>query len=331
MNLSLSEVDRQRQSLAEDYSLLAIGLLRSIEARANEAETLLVSAIEQGSFELADQASKMLVQAAQEASLFWESSFGAQFLSVMAQKGAVGAGSMVGLPFWIGLDVAILRLDIASEAIRIGIYDSGVRVAERVREVFAQAIRTRDSLPDQRRAEAIKAYARTVAPTVKADLETRLLAWAASETRLAYRKGSGLFMSGRSEIEFWRWTSNRTSRTCPICLALDGELFPKSVELISHVACECWKTPVLVGREEASSFSLSSSWAEAQGRDFLRRVLGPTKANMLASGAIGWRDLVRFEQTVFGPVPRLRTIDDLQSDPGGRATAGGYGILLPGL
>ena len=70
----------------------------------------------------------------------------------------------------------------------------------------------------------------------------------------AYREASRLsYEEHKDVLAGWRWTAARGPRTCVICWAMDGTIFPTDTPLQSHPNCRCVMVPVRHGEAARES------------------------------------------------------------------------------
>lgn len=104
-------------------------------------------------------------------------------------------------------------------------------------------------------------------------------------------------------VKAWRWTCTLSSRTCPACLAMDGQLFPISEDgPIGHQNCRCRATPVTATWKELGFDDIPEpqfrdktgrEWYDTQSEKTQRRIMGDDRYAALQSGAITWDDIPR--------------------------------------
>jgi SPP1 gp7 family putative phage head morphogenesis protein len=132
----------------------------------------------------------------------------------------------------------------------------------------------------------------------RAELITR------TESLRAYRESQRTnYKANASVISGWRWVSARDSRTCPICLAMDGSEHELDEQMATHPACRCTQSPIPKYRRVARQ----------TGEDFLRekpeaeqkRILGPSRYARW-KGGMSLRDMVEtVPNSKWGPSTRL--------------------------
>ncbi len=126
--------------------------------------------------------------------------------------------------------------------------------------------------------------ARTIARTEMLDASRA----AALQSRLA----------NRDVLAGWRWMCSLSSRTCPSCLAMNGEVFPADEPgPDDHPSGRCTAVPVtkrwadlgIDGVDEpASQFPDARAWFDQQTDDVQRQIMGQTRLDKLRSGALSW-------------------------------------------
>lgn len=142
----------------------------------------------------------------------------------------------------------------------------------------------------------------------RAELITR------TESLRAYRESQRTnYKANASVISGWRWVSARDSRTCPICLAMDGSEHELDEQMATHPACRCTQSPIpkyrRVARQTGEDFLREKSEAEQ------KRILGPSRYARWKAG-MPLRSMV---ETVpnkrWGPSTRLIPLSRLGDAP----------------
>jgi SPP1 gp7 family putative phage head morphogenesis protein len=132
----------------------------------------------------------------------------------------------------------------------------------------------------------------------RAELITR------TESLRAYRESQRTnYKANASVISGWRWVAARDSRTCPICLAMDGSEHELDEQMATHPGCRCTQSPIPKYRRVTRQ----------TGEDFLRekpeseqkRILGPSRYR-LWKGGMPLRSMVEtVPNSKWGPSTRL--------------------------
>lgn len=135
----------------------------------------------------------------------------------------------------------------------------------------------------------------------------------------AYRtKTVESFAANSSVVEAWRWTASKSNRTCPLCLALDGTVFPTTRAFSSHPMCRCTPVPVFVNRDFDYG-TKGADWFASKDESVRREIIAGKAATsklweMMQRGDVDLYDLVDMKQTAYGWQPRQRTLRELQDD-----------------
>ena len=150
---------------------------------------------------------------------------------------------------------------------------------------------------------------RTIARDVQDALNVsrnRALVLARNELNRAYR-GSQLanYRANSDTVSQYRWTCDKSARTCLACLAMDGSLHDLDEEMAAHVACRCVPVPVtkswsdILGplgidtstiEETSIDIQSGSDWLDEQPRETQKEVLG-NKYDGWVSGAFSLREI----------------------------------------
>lgn len=133
----------------------------------------------------------------------------------------------------------------------------------------------------------------------------RALATARTEVNRVRRETTRQIYQENSDIiTGWEWVANKSSRTCPVCLALDGTIFKLSTFFPQHVNCRCTLIAVIAGVERPKR-TLGKDWFEAQSDDVKEKILGKDAFAAFARGEvelkdfIGWKTSPEFGKSVY--------------------------------
>lgn len=121
----------------------------------------------------------------------------------------------------------------------------------------------------------------------------------------------------------WRWSCSLSPRTCPACLAMNGQQFPTSTPgPLGHVNCRCARVPVAKSWHELGfpglnelpdHFPDARSWFDGLSPQEQVRIMGPTRLRLLQSGQITWDDLaVKHRNPNWRPSYQPRTLTNLR-------------------
>lgn len=139
----------------------------------------------------------------------------------------------------------------------------------------------------------------------------RALLVARTETIRAYRMTTLENYRANSEVvSGWRWTSARDKRTCPICLAMDGQAFTLETQMGTHPACRCALLPI--NRYRPVSRGTGEEWLRNQPEAYQKQVLGPARWEVWQGGEMSLPDFVKVTRSPeWGEGRALRPIREL--------------------
>lgn len=130
-------------------------------------------------------------------------------------------------------------------------------------------------------------------------------------TRQIYEENSDV-------ITGWEWVAAKSSRTCPVCLALDGRIFKLEEPFPNHINCRCVMIPVIDGVERPRR-TLGADWFDRQPDDVKEKILGKLGAAAYNDGQIrmedfiGWRNSKEFGRSVYTkPLAKVLADKDLK-------------------
>lgn len=113
-------------------------------------------------------------------------------------------------------------------------------------------------------------------------------------------------------VKEWEWRANLSSRTCAMCLAMDGQRFPLDTPFGSHVNCRCYPVPVPTGWGEADR-ETGIDWFHRQPGGTQVDVLGPGKLKEYRAGKLTLPDLVGYrEDPEWGPERYEKSLKQLR-------------------
>lgn len=147
------------------------------------------------------------------------------------------------------------------------------------------------------------------------DKESRQRAIVISRTEINRVYRSSLIDSYRANdhvFSGWVWRSARDRRTCPVCLAMDGQRFKWDDPFGSHPACRCTPDPILRYLDDpAEEADTGEAWLRQQSEGRQLEALGPTRHKAWKEG----KPLAEMVQIVpndrWGPGRKMRTLQDL--------------------
>ena len=157
----------------------------------------------------------------------------------------------------------------ATDAVRQAMLEGAVlgqnttRVASRARQLLDANAHNKQQDPE---------IIRSLRLTVRTEMHRA----ARETTREVYRENG---------IREWQWRSARTPRTCVICWAMDGKVFPVSEPMATHVACRCVKLPVIRKSDVAERETGAEAFAKLE-KGYQKQILGEERFKLYESGEI---------------------------------------------
>jgi SPP1 gp7 family putative phage head morphogenesis protein len=133
-----------------------------------------------------------------------------------------------------------------------------------------------------------------------------------TETMRAYRESTRLSYEVNSDVVVgWRWLAALGARTCPVCVAMHGQIRPTSERFGSHPNCRCTLVPVLVG-QETEAFEMGEEWLQKQSEVLQEGILGKAGAEAWRSGAVRLDDFVETRNDPdWGLVRSVRSVSEM--------------------
>ena len=190
-----------------------------------------------------------------------------------------------------GADVARLRPDAVEDLVGILsdgsplrelLDDLGIQAAQSVEDTLLHAVAT---------GRSPRRTARDLRDALGGDM-TRALRITRTEHLRAYRTTALRSYQANDDIlRGWQWRASPQRRTCPVCLAMDGQEFGLDVPFASHPNCRCTPIPLL-RRRDAPQRETGAEWLARQSADVQDEILGPQAGALYRDGKLALTDLV---------------------------------------
>lgn len=155
---------------------------------------------------------------------------------------------------------------------------------------------------------------------------TRSLTIARTEVLRSYRVASiKSYAANDDVVDMWEWVASKSSRTCAVCLAMDGQTFPLSELFGSHPNCRCTPVPVTKSYAEIGIVGVpdtprpaqetGAEWFAKQDAATQDEVLGVAAASLYRAGSVKLSDFVGFrDDPKWGPVRWQKSLKAVLSD-----------------
>lgn len=128
-------------------------------------------------------------------------------------------------------------------------------------------------------------------------------------TRQIYQENSDI-------IEGWEWVASKSSRTCPLCLAMDGRIFPLDEPFPQHVNCRCTMISILKGLKRRPR-TIGKDWFESQSDAAQEEILGKEAFAAYKQNDLTLDDFVAFRNDKrFGKSVTRRPLAKILADKG---------------
>jgi SPP1 gp7 family putative phage head morphogenesis protein len=134
-------------------------------------------------------------------------------------------------------------------------------------------------------------------------------------TRQIYQENSDIISS-------WEWVAAKSTRTCVLCLAMDGTIFKLKDEFPQHVNCRCTMIPVMRHRPKRT---LGKDWFNTLSDIDKEKILGKDAFAAWQNGDIkdlkdfvGWKNDKRFGKSIYRkPLAQILADQNSQGGAGG--------------
>lgn len=131
-----------------------------------------------------------------------------------------------------------------------------------------------------------------------------------------YREASRQQYDSTGAVTGYKRFAAKDPRTCPLCLALDGEVYPTDELMNVHPNDRCIMVPIVRGVPEIT-WETGEEWLRRQDPAIQQGVLGPTAFEAWDNGQIELRDLVnKTEHPIWGPSLERVPMSSLIETPG---------------
>lgn len=121
----------------------------------------------------------------------------------------------------------------------------------------------------------------------------------------------GARMANSDILRGWMWMATKSSRTCPACLAMDGQVFDLDTPgPEGHQQCRCNAAPIARSwrdlgfdiDEPADVYQTGRDWFDEQLEKVQTQIMGAERLRRLKGGDLAWDDLaVRRENPGWRP------------------------------
>jgi SPP1 gp7 family putative phage head morphogenesis protein len=133
---------------------------------------------------------------------------------------------------------------------------------------------------------------------------------ARTEQIRAYRESTRAEYAARGVEQYQRHCS-KSDRTCPVCLALDGEVYPVNELMPSHPGCRCFMTRYT---GEKSDYQNAQDWFAGLKEERQREILGRGHFELYQKG-VPLREFVKVtDDPVWGPTLGLKPLKEILLD-----------------
>ena len=212
-----------------------------------------------------------------------------------------------------GVGATFNRLPVEAVERMVGLTGDGSPLLDVLRNAYPDAVNAATNT-------LIDATARGVNPRETADRMmqaaggtalNRALVIARTEQLRVYREAARAQYVESGLVRGFRRLATHDHRTCPACLALEGEFYDVASPLRTHPQCRCAMIPVVKGYRELR-FEYGEPWLRSQPEETQRAILGK-------GGYEAWRHgvpLSRFvsvtPNSTWGDTVRVTPIKDLR-------------------
>lgn len=142
-----------------------------------------------------------------------------------------------------------------------------------------------------------------------------------TETLRAYRSSTQqIYRANQDIVDGWVWVAIFSSRTCAMCLAMNGTEHPNSEEFSSHPSCRCTAVPKTKSfrelgipvAEPVRDYGDATAWLRSKSAAEQDQILGKRAGQAFRSGRVDLQDFVRETQSSrWGLVRSVQPISNI--------------------
>ena len=134
---------------------------------------------------------------------------------------------------------------------------------------------------------------------------------ARTEQLRVYREAGRQQYETTGLVNDYKRLSAKDARTCAVCLALDGEIYPTGELMHVHACDRCTMVPNVIGMPRIE-WETGGQWLRKQDSDIQTEILGPGAYELLNTGKIELKDLAqKVEHPVWGPSLQRTPLSEL--------------------
>lgn len=110
----------------------------------------------------------------------------------------------------------------------------------------------------------------------------------------------GARMANSDVLRGWMWMATKSARTCPACLAMDGQVFDLGTPgPEGHPSCRCTAAPLTKSMrdlgfdvdEPVDIYQAGRDWFDEQPEKVQAAIMGPERLRRLRDGSLSWDDI----------------------------------------
>ncbi len=125
-----------------------------------------------------------------------------------------------------------------------------------------------------------------------------------------------IFKENDDLVEGWEWVASKSSRTCPLCLAMDGRTFPLDEPFPQHINCRCTMISILKGLKRLPR-TIGKDWFETQSDKVKEEILGKEAFAAYQDKDLSLDDFVAFRNDQrFGKSVTRKPLAKILADKG---------------
>lgn len=299
---------RLEGALEANIQLLATELLEAADAGKTVARTTL---FENRRYQ------KLVAQMADELASYnsWAADFVAENQRTMGKLGIGHAAEAVELSLMESGQVGVYfdRLPISAVETMIGVAGEGGPVEALLSQAYPAAV---DHMTDTLVKNTLlginpRQTAREMMDGIASESLNHGLTVARTEQLRVYREAGRRQYESSGLVESYRRLSAKNTETCPVCLSLDGEVYPTDELMHVHPNDRCAMVPNVEGAPPVE-WETGEEWLRKQDPEVRQSVLGQGASDKWDAGEIELQDLAqKVDHPVWGPSLQRTPLQDL--------------------
>jgi SPP1 gp7 family putative phage head morphogenesis protein len=212
-----------------------------------------------------------------------------------------------------GVGIFFDRLPVSAVETMVGIAGEGGPIYTLLQQAYPEAVNklTNILIENTLLGKGPRQTAREMIDGTAASLNHSLTV-ARTEQLRVYREAARQQYESSGLVESYRRLSAKNDRTCAVCLALDGEVYPTNELMHVHPNDRCTMVPNVTGMPRVE-WETGEEWLKKQDLEVQQQIMGQGAQELWSSGKIDLKDLAtKTEHEIWGPSLQQTPLSGLQ-------------------